>query len=147
MNRYSLIPFLLLLLACSRIVTAQNHIPNPSFEEHTGCPNGPMQVGLCKEWMYVVGTPDYYHTCGSGDYHIPNIGFGPNGIAGYQTPAHGNAYMGFQAYNPNHFEYITAPIQPLTPGQKYEVSMSVNLMNWSSLATDNIGVFFSIKDL
>lgn len=146
MTRYYLLLLLpALLFANSNIVTAQNHVPNAGFEEHTGCPTALMQLNHCSKWTSVKGSPDYYHTCGSGDTDIPNNGSSPDGQTGYQNAFQGNAYVGFMPYNPYHFEYLTAPITPMVKGQKYEVSMYVNLTNWSSLATDNIGVFFYDK--
>lgn len=145
MKSYYLLLVLLPLITNSNIADAQNHVPNHSFEDNNNCPTAAMQAHYCNDWKAVVGTPDYFNVCGSGDCGVPNNGYAMNGYVGYQVPLHGDAYMGFMPYNPYHFEYISASILPLTPGQRYEVSMSVSLANWSSIATDNIGVFFYDK--
>lgn len=117
----------------------QNLVNNPSFEDKIQCPNNADQVERCANWRsYAVNsTPDYYNSCHSGNYGVPN------NTNGNQPAASGNAYCGVLAHHQlttTHFEYIAGTMTPLVPGNTYEVSISVNLSNNSSYTTDNIGV-------
>lgn len=118
----------------------QNLVTNPSFEDTIKCPGSSDQVtSSCSNWRSysTATTPDYFNACNSG-----NVGV-PNNFAGNQAAASGNAYCGVLAYHTltTHFEYIAGSMTSLVPGNKYEVSMSVNLSNSSSYATDNLGIF------
>ncbi len=118
---------------------AQNLVSNGSFEQYiNNCPTNVLVNTNCVNWRTynTQTTPDYYHGC--------NTSLVPANFTGYQNAASGLAYCGFLALHlPNpHFEYLAGQIQPLQPGSRYEVSMSVNLANTSTYATNNIGVFF-----
>lgn len=109
---------ILLFMFATNYIQAQNLVPNPSFEEHTGC------IFLdsdCNNWMSFRDTPDYWHYCQSNSYS--------NG-AGFQIPRTGEAYAGFIGYdknNPNTREYFGVPLaSPLVIGEKYYVSFYVS---------------------
>lgn len=135
------IPLMLLTILCSimSVVHAQqNHVANGSFEYYTTCPTSISLVNRCVGWrQYTSATSDYFHACGN---------MAPVNFAGYQNAAHGQAYMGGYVYNHGdsriYKEYIAAEIAPLTPGKKYEVSMSVSLSNKSKYGTNDLGVYF-----
>lgn len=134
MKYITYILFILFIPFCSN---GQNHVLNGDFEYRTNCP-GAGQVNYCIGWSRFVNTPDYFHTCATNPASIPH------NIYGYQYPASGNAFMGFASttYNNNIRETLTSHILPLTPGRRYEVSVSVNKPNNTNYAGDNIGVFF-----
>lgn len=135
------IPLMLLISLCATMNVAyaqQNHVANGSFEYYTTCPTGISLVNRCVGWrQYTSATSDYFHTCAN---------LVPANFAGYQNAAHGQAYMGGYVYNRGdvriYKEYIASEITPLTPGKKYEVSMSVSLSNNSRYGTNDLGVYF-----
>jgi gliding motility-associated-like protein len=46
-------------------VSIPSLIPNPSFEEHTGCPYSISQLNFSNDWIQAgAATTDYYHNCG-----------------------------------------------------------------------------------
>src|SRR5690606_6560689 len=107
----------------------QNMVPNGDFEFYSNCPTAISQVDSCIGWrQWSRGTSDYYNACSQ------NAGV-PANFAGYQYPHSGNAYMGCanritSTQSPIR-EYITRDIIPLKIGVPYEVSISVNLSNYS----------------
>ena len=109
--------------------TAQNIVQNPSFETYSSCPTGPCLWNRAANWTNinglsgcgVYGTPDYFHTCGSGFSHLPNNGFLT------LNPHTGNAVMGFLTWSgslsPNWREYVSQQLaSPMVVGQNYAVS-------------------------
>jgi len=130
--------FLSLLLPCA--VKGQfNILPNPGFEDTASCPTNYGQVtSACKDWRsFTSSSPDYLHSCNSGNLSVPN------NYAGQQTALSGNAYCGIMThYTPvAHYEYITAHIPALQPGGMYQMSLAVSRGSFA-LATNNIGIFF-----
>lgn len=117
----------------------QNLVANANFEDTITCPSNSNQLNAsCKDWrVYNNTTPDYFNACSSGNAGVPN------NYGGNQPAASGNAYCGVLAHHDlvTHFEYIATQMTPLVPGNKYEISMSVNLSDNSSYATNNLGVF------
>lgn len=132
--------FLLAVLLITATASAQNHVPNCSFEQYTSCPSNYSQTSNCTGWgPYTIATPDYFNSCATtSSINIPTNFFG------YQWPAHGNGYMGLYTYVSNNGwqEYITSAITPLQVGKRYEVSMSVSLPNHAKYATSDLGVYF-----
>jgi len=62
---------ILLALVLSLSIQAQNLVPNPSFEENSGCPtNGNFEVVL-HSWYKIAGG-DYFHECGINGFGVPN---------------------------------------------------------------------------
>ena len=128
----------------------QNLVPNPSFEEHTGCPDADNQVHYAVGWDSYCLTPDYFNACSpSPHYSVPSNLYG-NGS--YQPAADGEAYCGFFAQwkwpsYTNVREHIGAQLlSPLVSGKEYHVSIKVSLAyNGASMvcACSHIGVKFS----
>jgi len=123
---------------------SQNLVPNGSFEDHTACPNTQSTtiINYAQNWMNpsTMGSPDYYHQCGSGGYSVPNT------WAGYQKAKSGVAYTGVFAYVPGAEtrEYIEVPlVYPLIANKTYKFKMYVNLINYARQAIDAFGVYFS----
>jgi len=134
--------YFLLLLSTS--VTAQNLVPNPSFEDTVACPTMGGQINLATGWENWGITPDYFNSCNTSGF----IGTPVNGW-GYQVPADGNAYAGL-ACNlstvPNVREFTGRQLsQPLIIGQNYFVSLYVALSDIPSgnCAINKLGMKFS----
>lgn len=106
--------------------TSQNLVPNPSFEERSGCPEGyPDLDDKLDDWMSFRGTPDYFHSCSSLN------GFHNNW--GYQEPHSGEAYTSIISYsatgNPSSLmrEHLGVELlSPLQIGVKYYVTFYVS---------------------
>lgn len=130
-----------LLLMFSMKITAQNLVPNPSFEDTIACPTGIAQLYNVVGWEIYSATPDYFNGC------VQNTLYSvPYNQRGYQYAATGNAYCGFysQAFLYNYREYIGRQLaDPLIIGQKYYVSFKVVLVEGASCATNNLGILFS----
>lgn len=128
--------------------TQQNLVPNPSFEEYWSCPTAPGSVGdnqleRCKYWYKPTSaTSDYYNYCQTNENTGVSV---PNNWFGYQQPYEGDGYVGLILLipdNPNS-EYIQCKlVEPLEACQRYLFSMRVNLGDYSSRATNSIGVRF-----
>ena len=132
-----------------------NLLSNGGFENHTTCPNFGGQINYCSNWNNVylvygnfnVGTPDYFHTCGSGTT-VP-----PNTFAGQCNPHSGNAMAALVMYNvpyPDYREYMSTPLScPMTPGNTYTVSfwLTNGLNPISQYRIKNIGIHFSNSPL
>ena len=83
--------FLLAVLVGSVNVSAQNLVPNGSFEEGIECPSFIGNVDAqCADWFNSISypspsanqiTPEWYHACGELDVFVP-----PNVAFGYQDP-------------------------------------------------------------
>src|SRR5688572_6660068 len=117
----------LLCMACINSY-AQNLVSNGSFETYTTFPSAPAQVtSNCVGWRAYTtgGSPDYMHSCNTTvSWTVPN------NVFGWQHAAHGQAYIGFVAYQGptgSFREYVAAGITPLSIGATYEMSMSVSL--------------------
>ena len=123
-------------------ISAQNLVPNPSFEDTVACPFDVGLVSYCQGWNSYRASPDYFIPCGSSlDIQVPK------NFAGYQFPSSGNCYMGFGTSYiswDDYREIIGRELSiPLTIGTKYFVNVKVNLANHSYYATDEFGVAFS----
>ncbi|MES2761542.1 MAG: hypothetical protein V4677_05025, partial [Bacteroidota bacterium] len=136
----------------SRVSISQiNLVTNPGFENHTTCPTFGGQINYCSSWNnvnliygnFTVGTPDYFHTCGSGNV-VP-----PNTFAGQCNPHTGNAMTALVMYNspyPGYREYMATPLScPMIPGNTYTVSfwLTNGLNPISRYTIKNIGLHFS----
>ena len=160
--RILLLNFFLLLLFQS---SAQNLVPNPSFEDYSWCPFDFGQINQVIDWYndspddnnpgLCLETPDYFNACdtiggwGFGLYGIPDNDFG------YQYPYSGNGYVGIVTIHPsgcpNFREYVGVELTtPLTIGQQYYVSfyaaLSLDYFNLN-YASNNIGARFSTVPL
>lgn len=120
---------------------AQNLVPNPSFEEQTGCYS---LDDDCNDWFTFKQTPDYVNGCSTLGYD--------NG-AGFQLPKTGEAYTGFISYfvnspiGPNIREHYGVALKsPLVIGEKYYVSFYVSSGYTNSafnIACNKIGALFT----
>jgi hypothetical protein len=121
--------------------TAQNLVPNHSFEQYINCPNYPSQVTThCANWVqYTTGTSDYFNVCAT----HPWVDV-PSNVQGYQNALHGDAYIGLYDFLPivPQWEYASTAITAMQTGKVYEVSMSVSLSDSSIYASNGLGAFF-----
>ncbi|OPZ97807.1 MAG: hypothetical protein BWY70_01395 [Bacteroidetes bacterium ADurb.Bin408] len=140
-----LLPLITLLSLLWLHISAQNLVPNPSFEDTTGtgCPDGFFQATLPNGWSSYWNTPDYFNSCSptNGFSSVPNNGWG------HQLAATGNAYSGAWAYQtlqPNTREYIGRQLSTsMIIGKKYYANFKVNVAELSNCGINKIGVLFS----
>jgi hypothetical protein len=112
--------------------SAQNLVPDPSFEDTAHCPISLGDTYSLNSWQSYSVTPDYYHTCNTDPF--PSCGV-PANWYGYQQPHSGNAYWGMITYGTgsgNYREIIGSELtSPLIVGTKYNVSAYVCSANCS----------------
>lgn len=146
-------PLFLLFSFVSLNLSAQNLVPNPSFETNTSCTAG--IPGLVNWINPDTATPDYYHACSPSLF---GQGFSvPNNAMGHQLARTGDAYVGMIAYEDAPIfgcpasilatgwrEYIEVQLtSPLVAGVTYCAQYYVNLSNSSRYSTDAHGMYFS----
>jgi hypothetical protein len=138
MKRYC---FVLLAVLVSGYVTAQNLVPNPSFETMSSVPTTFGQMANATGWYNANGSCDLFHTSGgSGSVGIPANYFGN------QTARTGSAYAGIAASNSNSYhEYMGVTLtSPLTIGQLYYCEAYVSAGEGPyRYGTNNFGFRFS----
>ena len=120
---------------------AQNAVPNPSFEEHIGCPSPASHMGLLNSWSNVIGTCEYLHECGINGFGIPvNKGGG-----GYART--GQAYCLFNTWSQSqYFEVLGVELEvELEAGKGYRVEFYLSMLDSVWYASKNIGAYFSAE--
>ena len=145
MNHLKTALFLIIVFQTVIGCLAQNLIPNPSFEDNSGCPTSFAQIDLVDFWNTPTnhpGTPDYFNTCSTS----PTSSIPVNSVG--TEPAHsGDAYAGLRIHFGTVFfpvEYLqTQLISPLTAGVTYDVSCYYSLGEASGFTIDNFGIHFS----
>lgn len=125
--------------------SAQNLVPNWSFEDTIACPTSLIQTNKAIGWIINVNSADYYNSCAS---NLSGVSV-PKNYLGYQIPSTGNAYCGIVNYGKTPMgdvrEYIgTRLSSQLIQNQKYFVSFKAS---WADgwCATNKLGVLFSNK--
>ncbi len=117
----------------------QNMVSNPSFEQSSACPTTLGLVAYCNSWSD-IGSADYFNDCSTGLVSVP-----ANSLGTQSAFYGGHAYAGFATYSTgypySYKEYLCTTIPAMTPGKRYEVSMSVSLADNSFYATNDIGVY------
>jgi len=130
------------LVLCLNFFTAesQNLVGNPSFEEYSSCPTLSTN-GIPKAIGWNGFSADYFHSCSQ---------FSPlplNNGNGYQCAATGNAIVGIYTRVPlvlTYREFVGAQLDSaLILGQKYYVTVKVNLADNYNCATNRLGVLFT----
>lgn len=135
--------------------SAQNLVPNGSFEEYTACPTF-FSDQFAVSWSSAWGTTDYYNTCATSGAQMAV----PQNATGYQWPSEGEGYAGVITYvapgaapDPEHSrEIIRVELaQPLTAGVpvslslKYAVALGGNQVGATPRYTCNgLGMRFSM---
>lgn len=140
-------PIALLLLPL--IATGQqNLVPNPSFEEHTACPNAPGKIWLATPWEKVGGGGGYDLLSRMRSCLLRHSR--KQGGGGYART--GQAYADILLLYNNHVLPSTQEgnflgthlLQSLDTGKKYNVGLYLSLMDSMHIACKNIGAYFSI---
>ncbi len=146
---------LVLILSLFTITcSAQNLVPNPSFENYTDTIIAGDTFCNCTQWYSPTDLEaDYFNQ------HTTGVVYGvPNNYMGYRTPHAGSAYFGLgirYIYNAsdseggvNQRQYIqTKLLDSLSKGVKYCVSFYVTLTDSAAYATDGIAAYFSDTDV
>ncbi len=141
MKRIALLVFCFFLLKGY----GQNLVPNGDFEYYTSCPNYFGQLNRAFPWYDPNNsTSDYYNACANDSFAgVPCQGL----CASYQIAHSGNGYVGlYFAANPtpNAREYIQVQLNGgLTSNSCYSIDFYVNLDNYDSWASNNIGAYIS----
>ncbi len=117
-----------MLLLLIPVLTAQNLVPNPSFEDYNDCPNGLQQLYNCKKWASSTpGTPDYFNSCAN-ELQGSTVAV-PHNMLGTQLAHSGQAYVGIIVKSKNELltEYLTIKLtKALKAGVRYCVEFYVS---------------------
>lgn len=136
----------------TKLIVAQNLVPNPGFEEYKKLP-----ITFCrtaKEFKETVvswtvpneATSDYFHAkCKASASTIKN------NFNGFQAAEEGEAYAGMYCYlerGINYSEYLqTKLLKPLKAGQRYTIQFYVSLSESSEFAIDRFGILLLKKGM
>ena len=132
--------------------SAQNLVPNPSFEKFSQCPDQLNQVPYATGWSSFGNTPDYYNACNYNSSVNSEVYAVPDNYYGFQYAAEGDAYCGLISWagdGSNYREMIGAElITPLESGVTYYVSLKFNFPYREgnpcfNTAIKNLGVRFT----
>lgn len=132
------------------IASAQNLVPNGSFERYSICPNNYSQADYATGWIKSL-TFNYGQNNDHTDYfnNCTTTSFGtPVNVWGNEIPSDGVAYQGMAPkYTPYGFDYreniYTQLSSPLVVGTPYYVSFQISLADEFQKATDKMGIKFS----
>ncbi len=144
-----ILKYFFLLLSVSG--TAQNLVPNPSFEQFDTCPSNISQITRAAGWNAVRPTPDYFNSCSTDTLFNGQIIVGvPSNFCGYRTAASGTAYSGIISKGGSSEDREIIGTQLLTPlqiGTKYFVSFQVSLAGHANpnqyCGINKLGALFS----
>ena len=65
----------------SKLISAQNLVPNPSFEHYDSCPDFYSELSYATGWLAFSPSPDYFNSCDLSQF----VGCNKN-FAGMQNP-------------------------------------------------------------
>jgi hypothetical protein len=130
-------------------VSAQNQVPNYSFETDSLCPDNYNEVTYSKGWLKSFTDnvapyhTEYLNACGAPLFSVPTNTWG------YQVAATGSAYMAECTmappvqvdYRENIYTKLSAP---LIIGHAYEVSFKISHTNNSKNSSNNFGAKFAV---
>jgi len=133
---------LFILLFLPICTSAQNLVPNGSFEEYEECPNMLSQINLVLGWDSILNSADYYNSCSE----LVSV---PNNSEAFQYAFNGSGYVGLYTYNypPEIFYrevFGTTLLQPLEIGVTYYFSFRLNKGDKSTnqKSSNNLGIKF-----
>ena len=146
--------FLSLSLTAAMQASAQNLVPNPSYEDTASCGgwiNSAMETA--PPWFRAnEATPDVYgtdtiNTCGyTMDPNDPNMV-----EQGLQYPFHGGREAGaylYQAFGSVTKDYLAVRLmEPLVPGSAYAISVRLSRAELSRYAVARFGAWFTIDSV
>lgn len=120
----------------------ENMVYNPSFEEHSSCPQHIEAIGIMEGvdawWQPTKGSSDYFHSCGGRECQTPR------NKMGNQAPHTGEAYCGIYCSKENYREYLQTELkEPLKAGKRYRVSYWVSLADKSPYAVATLGALLT----
>lgn len=141
-----------LLLFTTALCFAQNLVPNPSFEEHTQCPNNGGQIDYALYWTnpLIGSSPDYLNSCGTPAWNTPS------NLYGFEPAHSGLAYSSivtarYSPFNPqvnNAREYLQVELlDTLSADIDYCISFFVSAADSMHYVSDNIGIYFSPTEI
>ena len=135
------------LLTLLNVIHAQDSVPknlvyNPSFEEHSICPQRIDAIGYMRGvdawWQPTRGSSDYFHPCGGRECQTPR------NKMGYQAPRTGDAYCGIYCSKEHYREYLQTELkEPLVAGRRYRVSYWVSLSDKAPHAVATLGALLT----
>ncbi len=133
------------LLLCSVLCSAQNLVPNPSFEEYFSCPGDFSQSAnefRVKGWRSAnSGTPDNFNECSMGEAGVSY------NWAGVAEPFEGRGYVGIYLWmnsDNNYREYLQCKLlEPLLKDSLYEIEFHYKLSSYSKYSIDRIGLLLT----
>lgn len=133
------------------VITGENLVPNPSFEDTRACPKDCDYIGGVVAWnLFPNFSADYFHRCANiyqtAEYiqkfpyeTILNFGV-PRSMFGYQEARSGNAYAGISIC----YEALAVKlIEPLMKDSVYKAEFFVSLADSSNVGTKYFGMYFS----
>ncbi len=132
-------------LLCTISVSAQNLVPNPSFEEYDVCPGDFSQAAhefRVRYWRSAnLGTPDNFNDCSIGEADVPH------NWAGVSDPYEGKGYVGIYLWmkkDNNYREYLQCKLtSPLLKDSVYEIEFHYKLSSYSKYSIDRIGLMLT----
>lgn len=137
-------------------LSAQNLVPNPSFELFDLCPTtlGFISTDRPSSWYGWTESPDYFNSCvGSEGGLDTSLGVPFNTMA-FQPAWSGQAYIGlFGVFLPYDYrEHAGAQLlEPMVVGETYQISFRVNLAfggsnyEFDGAGCNNIGALFTME--
>ncbi|MDR1672457.1 MAG: OmpA family protein [Bacteroidales bacterium] len=137
------------------VVTGENLVPNPNFENTRACPKDADYIGGVVAWnLFPNFSSDYFHRCAN-QYQQPEYlmthpyeeiqNFSvPRNIFGYQEAHSGDAYAGLSFC----YEALSVKLrEPLKKDSLYRVEFFVSLADSSNVGTRCFGMYFSETSL
>ena len=123
--------------------SAQNLVPNYSFEKYSSCPNGGLEIYLAQPWFSVSITADLYNRC---DTSNNGVGVPKNGY-GFRQPRTGDGYAGFYAIAPQFpitRKYVCVKLDSvLKAREEYCASFYVSLGDSCTIGVYSLGMYIS----
>lgn len=128
-----------------RWTAAQNLVPNGSFEATTFCPGGhcerPSEFRV-EDWRPVtLGTPDYFHACGTGGGDVPY------NWAGISDAYSGEGYIGLFVWvedTTSYREFAQCRLKaPLIRDSTYQIEFHYKLSSYSKFCADRLGALLT----
>ena len=130
------------LMLALPLLSQENLVYNPSFEEHNTCPQRIDALGVMKAvdawWQPSRGSSDYFHLCGGRECTVPR------NKLGYQMPRSGEGYCGIYCSQEDYREYLQTELRaPLEAGRRYRVAFHVSLADRSPHAVATLGALLT----
>lgn len=132
------------LLFCIQSLSAQNLVPNGSFESYVGCPDNSGLISLTGNWYQHTPncTPDFYHACAfPGPMQVPTL---DDTIYPFDGDGMARVYL----YANFDREYISTRLSdPLQANHEYAFSVQIRLFNDGLRMVGSIGALVSQDSL